>query len=69
NTGTKNRGVQKVDNSSAINWCEIPVSVVEMGFLSNPDEDRWLQTEDYQKKIVDGISDAIDRYFAVGSEG
>jgi N-acetylmuramoyl-L-alanine amidase len=58
-----------VDNSSAINWCEIPVSVVEMGFLSNPDEDRWLQTEDYQKKIVDGISDAIDRYFAVGSEG
>ena len=69
NTGTKNRGVQKVDNSSAINWCEIPVSVVEMGFLSNPDEDRWLQTEDYQKKIVDGISDAIDRYFSVGSEG
>ena len=45
------------------------MSVVEMGFLSNPDEDRWLQTEDYQKKIVDGISDAIDRYFAVGSEG
>ena len=69
NTGTKNRGVQKVDNSSAINWCEIPVSVVKMGFLSNPDEDRWLQTEEYQGKIVAGISDAVDRYFAVGSEG
>ena len=68
NTGTKNRGVQKVDNSSAVNWCEIPVSVVEMGFLSNPDEERWLQTEEYQKKIVAGISDAIDYYFAVGSE-
>ena len=69
NTGTKNRGVQKVDNSSAINWCEIPVSVVKMGFHSNPDEDRWLQTEEYQNKIVAGISDAVDRYFAVGSEG
>ncbi len=69
NTGTKNRGVQKVDNSSAINWCEIPVSVVEMGYLTNPDEDRWLQTEEYQGKIAAGISDAIDRYFAVGSEG
>ncbi|MBR5268755.1 MAG: N-acetylmuramoyl-L-alanine amidase [Lachnospiraceae bacterium] len=69
NTGTKNRGVQKVDNSSAINWCEIPVSVIKMGFLSNPDEDRWLQTEEYQDKIVAGISDAVDRYFAVGSEG
>ncbi len=64
NTGTKNRGVQKVDNSSAINWCEIPVSVVEMGFLTNPDEDRWLQTEEYQGKIVTGISDAVDTYFA-----
>lgn len=66
-TGTKNRGVQKVDNSSAINWCEIPVSVVEMGFLSNPDEDRWLQSEDYQEKIVDGIADAADSYFAEGN--
>ncbi|MBQ7796688.1 MAG: N-acetylmuramoyl-L-alanine amidase [Lachnospiraceae bacterium] len=63
-TGTKNRGVQQVDNSSAINWCEIPVSVVEMGFLTNPDEDRWLQSEEYQGKIVEGIAKAIDSYFA-----
>lgn len=66
-TGTKNRGVQKADNSSAINWCEIPVSVVEMGFLSNPDEDRWLQSEDYQGKITLGIADAVDSYFAEGN--
>ena len=65
-TGTKNRGVQKVDNSSAINWCEIPVSVVEMGFLTNPDEDRWLQDEEYQGKIVSGIATAVDSYFAEG---
>lgn len=62
-TGTRNRGVQKVDNSSAINWCEIPVSVVEMGFLTNPDEDRWLQSEEYQGKIIEGIADAVDSYF------
>lgn len=68
-TGTKNRGVQKVDNSSAINWCEIPVSVVEMGFLTNPDEDRWLQDEDYQGKIVTGIANAVDAYFAEGNQG
>ena len=68
NTGTKNRGVQKVDNSSAINWCEIPVSVVGMGFLTNPDEDRWLQAEEYQGKIVAGISDAVDGYFASDRE-
>ena len=67
-TGTKNRGVQKVDNSSAINWCQIPVSVVELGFLTNPDEDRWLQSEDYQGKIVDGISKAVDAYFTEKSQ-
>ena len=66
-TGTKNRGVQKADNSSAINWCKIPVSVVEMGFLSNPDEDRWLQSEDYQGKITLGIADAVDSYFSEGN--
>lgn len=63
-TGTRNRGVQRVDNSSEINWCEIPVSVVEMGFLSNPDEDRWLQSDDYQDKIVAGIAEAVDSYFS-----
>lgn len=63
-TGTKNRGVQEVDNLSDINWCEIPVAVVEMGFLSNPDEDRWLQDEAYQDKLTGGIAEAIDSYFA-----
>lgn len=66
-TGTKNRGVQEVDNSSIINWSEIPVSVVEMGFMSNPDEDRWMQNEGYQDKIVAGIISAVDSYFAEGN--
>ena len=48
-----------------INWCAIPVSVVEMGFLTNPDEDKWLQDEEYQGKIVEGIAKAVDSYFTV----
>lgn len=66
-TGTKNRGVQEVDNLSVINWCEIPVAVVEMGFMSNPDEDRWLQDEAYREKIAAGIGGAVDSYFAEGN--
>lgn len=66
-TGTKNRGVQEVDNSGVINWSEIPVAVVEMGFMSNPDEDRWMQNEGYQDKIVSGILTAVDSYFAEGN--
>lgn len=66
-TGTKNRGVQEVDNVGSVNWSEIPVSVVEMGFLSNPDEDRWLQSEEYRAKLVSGIAQALDSYFAEGN--
>lgn len=66
-TGTKNRGVQETDSSSDINWCEIPVCVLEMGFLSNPDEDSWLQDETYQEKIAGGITGAVDAYFAEGN--
>lgn len=67
-TGTKNRGVQEVDNSGEINWSQIPVAVVETGFLSNPDEDRWLQDESYQDKLVAGISAAVDSYFGGAAE-
>ncbi len=66
-TGTKNRGVQETDNSGEINWSEIPVAVVEMGFLSNPDEDRWMQEESYQDKLVSGMAGAVDSYFAEGN--
>ena len=62
-TGTKKRGDQEVDNNGEINWSEIPVAVVEMGFLSNPDEERWLSEGDYQDKIVSGIAAAVDSYF------
>ncbi len=63
-TGTRNRGVQQVDNLTAINWSEIPVSDVAIGFLSNPDEERWLASDDYQEKIVKGIANAVDAYFS-----
>lgn len=62
-TGFHNRGAIVRDDMSGINWCQIPVSIVEMGFMSNPEEDKKLGTEEYQNKIAKGIADGIDEYF------
>lgn len=39
--------------------------LVECGFLSNPDEECRLKTDEFQNKIVKGIADGVDNYFKV----
>lgn len=62
-SGAKNRGLIIRDDLTGTNWSKIPVTLIEMGYMTNRAEDRRMQEEEYQQKLAFGMADGIDAYF------
>ncbi len=57
------RVAMKIDNIYIVKHVEIPTSIVECGFLSNPEEEKLLLEDDYQNRLAWGIYNGIMDYF------
>ena len=63
-TGFQNLGIQYTDTMTGINWRTIPVTILEMGFMTSQNDDLKMNDTEFQKTMVQGIANGIDSYFS-----
>ncbi len=68
-TGMQNLGIQMNDTMTGINWSKIPVIILELGFMTNKQDDLNMADPDYRMKMSDGIVEGINTYYGYENDG
>ena len=61
-TGAKDAGIVQTNGYMSLNYSVTPAILIEMGFMSNPEEDVLMSTPEYQTKLAQGMFDGICAY-------
>lgn len=68
-TSIKKRPISERDDLTGINYSPIPTIFIEMGYMTNPSEDRKMAKKANQLKMAKGIADGVEKYYkAYGRE-
>ncbi len=62
-TGIEQLDMKEANDMTGINWSLVPTTIVKMGFLSNPSDDRLMATEYFRQEAAIGIANGLDAYF------
>lgn len=65
--GIKDRGVNQA-RFYVIKHSYMPAVLLEIGFISNPNEERLLKSESFRQKAVDGLVQGLDAFFTRASQ-
>ena len=61
--GFKVNDIYQRSDLTGFNWSKVPVVLVEMGFMSNPEEDQKMAETSYQEKMMKSVADGAQAYF------
>jgi N-acetylmuramoyl-L-alanine amidase len=61
-TGARDLGLQRRGDLSGFNWANVPVVLVETGFMTNPTEGRLLRSAAYQARVARGLAAGVSRF-------
>jgi N-acetylmuramoyl-L-alanine amidase len=65
--GFPDRGLQQRSDFTGFNWADVPVILVELGFMTNPTEDRLLATPAHQRRAALGLCRGTLRFLGRAS--